>query len=77
MWVCHISRWAWDTGGRAPNVGVTHISRWAWDTGGKAPNVGTGMPHQQMGMGHWWEAPNVGILHQEMGMGHIIVRYWT
>ena len=24
MWVCHISRWAWDTGGRAPNVGMPH-----------------------------------------------------
>ena len=57
MWVCHISRWAWDTGGRPPNVG---------------------MPHQQMGMGHWWEGPyNVGVPHQEMGMGHIIVRYWA
>ena len=38
-----------------PLIWVCHISRWAWDTGGRAPNVG--MPHQQMGMGHWWKGP--------------------
>ena len=48
MWVCHISRWAWDTGGKAPNVGMPHEQM----TAGRAPNVG--MPHQQMGTGHWW-----------------------
>ena len=26
MWVCHISRWAWDTRGKAPNVGITHLA---------------------------------------------------
>ena len=45
MWVCHISIWAWDTGGRAPNVGMSHQQMAC----AKAPNVGmtclAGLPH--------------------------------
>ena len=47
MWVCHISRWAWDTGGRAPNVSMPHqqmgmglVGRWSCDNGGSTLMVG-------------------------------------
>ena len=72
MWVCHINRWTWDTGGRAPNVGMPHQQMGMTLVGGPLMWVchisrwawdtggkapNMGMPHQQMGMGHWWEGP--------------------
>ena len=54
MWYATSADWHGTLVG-GPLMWVCHISRWTWDTGGKAPNVG--MPHQQMGMGHWWEGP--------------------